>query len=248
MKVGQLQTVIRALRNAIQSVPASLTYKPLDPGSIQIRLFSDAALKNLDKNGSQIGVLVALADRNDKFFVLHWISTRANQTPINAYEYKLLAIVKAFTFHEDYKRVLFELMGRHLPTVYYVENQTCWLGLMNSTQPASLPLETYAPREHVHKHRTVDFVCLIRGKDNPSNALTKSVPNGILGTAIAERRCAAPTSRNCQLQDSEYRNEKYIPTVAVTTNTTLSEFTQAPGLVKNLTDEAYSRLITEHWE
>ncbi len=36
MKVGQLQSVIRALRNAIQSVPASLTYEPLDPGSIHI--------------------------------------------------------------------------------------------------------------------------------------------------------------------------------------------------------------------
>ncbi len=218
MKVSQLQTIIKTLRNAIESVPASLTYIALDPKTVHIRLFSDAALKNLDKKGSQLGVLVALADKSNKFLGMHWISSRANRTPINTYESELLAMIKAFRFHEDYKRVLCELIGHPVPTVYYVDNQTCWLGLMNSTQPISLPLEMYAAREHVHLHRTVDVVCLIRGKDNPCDALTKAVPNNILSTAISEQKCTTPVTGLFQLQDSAYRNTEFIPTVAVPTN------------------------------
>ncbi len=138
---------------------------------------------------------MALSDKNDAFLVIHWISSRASRTPINTYEAELLAMVKAFRFHDDYKRILFELIGRPVPTVYYVDNQTCWLGLMYSTQPISYPLEMYVAREHVHTHRTVDVVCLIRGKDNPSDALTKAVANGILSKAIAERRCTTPTTK-----------------------------------------------------
>ena len=68
MKVSQLRTVTKELRTAISSAPATLKYLLLEPASIHIRLFSDAALKHLDKKGSQLGVLVALCDRYNTFF------------------------------------------------------------------------------------------------------------------------------------------------------------------------------------
>ncbi len=105
----------------------SLTYETLDHGSIHIRLFPDAALKNLDKTGSQLGVLVALADNNDTFLVLSRLSTRANRTPINTYESELLAMFKASRFHENFKRVFSKLVDLPVRTVYFVDKQTCWL-------------------------------------------------------------------------------------------------------------------------
>ena len=57
-------------------------------------------------------MLVALCDRYNNFLVIHRISSRASRTPVNTYEAELLAMVKAFKFFEDYKQILFELVGR----------------------------------------------------------------------------------------------------------------------------------------
>ena len=112
------------------------------------------------------------------------------------------------------KMIVFQLLKKNAPTVCYVDNQTMWDNLMNSTVP-SIPEVYYRFREAI-QHEVINSVCLIPGSDNPSDAMKKAKDNGKLKRSIADGICITPPTRVFMLQLSKYRNATYIPTLSVT--------------------------------
>ena len=195
---------------------STLEYKGLHNASIHIRLYTDGAFQNLATKHSQIGFVVMLSDKKDVSNIIHWHSARAPRRPNSTEESEMMALDCGIKCIRNMRKIVFQLLNREIPVVCYIDNQTLWMNLMNITAH-SLPEIAYRCREAIYDE-VLNSVCLIEGKHNPSDAMTKQKDNNALLTTISTNICKTDPTRVFMLQTSKYRDTKFIPTCQVPMN------------------------------
>lgn len=208
-----LHRTAEALQHASDQELTTLTYKPLDFATIHIRVFSDGSYQNLPDKHSQIGFIICISDKDDNCNITHWHSSRASRRPTSTDESELFALDLALNRLRSHRKIIFQLLGKEIPTVVYIDNQTLWDNLMNTTA-TSLPEVMMRCREHISEE-TVNSVCLIDSKYNVADAMTKAKPNNALLTCIKHNHFCTPVKRVFMLQNSLFRHATFIPTTSV---------------------------------
>lgn len=208
--VSLLQSCRKAYNQLAVDNLASLRFVPLDFESIHIRVFSDSSFQNLPDKHSQIGFIFTLADKHDKTNIFHWHSSRATRRPTSTEEAELFALDVALQRLRNQRKIVFQLLQKEVPAVVYIDNQTLWQNLMNTTAP-SLPEVMLRCRDHINDE-TVNSVCLIHTAYNPADAMTKKKPNSALVNTIKRIEHKVPVKRVFMLQHSLYRHSSFIPT------------------------------------
>lgn len=192
---------------------ASLRYVPLNFDTIHIRLFSDGSFQNLPDKHSQIGFVFILADGNEKSNIIHWHSSRATRRPASTEDSELMALDVASLRLRNQRRIIFQLLHKEVPVVAYIDNQTLWQNLINSTAP-SMPEIMYRCREMI-SDEIINRICLIESKQNPADAMIKKNPDASLFHVIKKNEHTVHVKRVFMLQHSLYRHESVIPTSSV---------------------------------
>ncbi len=96
-----LQNIRKTIAETQKEKTSSLRNVQMDEESIHIRVYSDGAFQNLPTKHSQIGFIIALADRFDTFNIVHWQSARANRRPHSTEQSELLALDAALRCIEN---------------------------------------------------------------------------------------------------------------------------------------------------
>lgn len=212
-QVSLLSLASEALQHAKDKSLASLSNVPLDFGSIHIRIYADGAYQNLKDKHSQIGFVFTLSDRFHRTNIFHWQSSRDTRRPSSTEEAELFALDLALRSIRNQRELVFQPLRKEVLLVLYIDNQTLWCNLMNSTM-ISLPEVMLRCREYIHEG-TIASVCLIVSEHNPADAFTKQKPNQKLLATLRNNHLNTPAKRVFMLQTSPFRNVDFIPTTSV---------------------------------
>ena len=190
-----------------------IDFKELQEESIHIRLYTDGAFQNLSTKHSQIGFIVALSDAENGFNIVHWHSARAPRRPHSTEESEIMALDSGMKTIRNLRHMVFHILKREVPIVCYIDNETMWSNLMNTTVP-SMPEIYHRCREAIYTE-VVNSVCLISGTLNPADAMTKFKDNQMLQRSIHNNICYTIPTRVFMLQTSRYCDCNFIPTTRV---------------------------------
>lgn len=213
---GKNKTValMQSCRDAYARVPidrlAKLRYVPLNFSTVHIHVFFDAPFPNLTDMHSQVGFVFFFADGNNKCNLFHCSSIQATRRPASTEEAEILALNFALLRLRNQRRIMLQLLQKEVPVVVYMDKQTLWQNLMNSTA-LSMPEVLYRCREHVNDEM-LNNMCLIESKFNPADAMTKQNPNPALLNILYSHQHEIPCRQVFMLQHSLYRNSSFITT------------------------------------
>ena len=100
----------RALLDSQNSNNTEIQYVSLHEDSIHIRVYSDGSFQNLPTKHSQIGFIIGIADKDDKFNIIHWHSSRAPRRPCSTEQSELMALDIALRTLENIRSIIFALL------------------------------------------------------------------------------------------------------------------------------------------
>jgi len=113
----------QALRLAKMDHMSQLKYAPLDEETTHIRVYSDESFQNLELKHSQIGFIIVLADKNHKFNLIHWHSSRSPRRPHSTEESEMMALDVALRSLKILRMIIFQLLKKEVPIFAYCRNR-----------------------------------------------------------------------------------------------------------------------------
>lgn len=197
-----------ALQKAKEQKSASLSYVLLDFNSIYVRNSTDEAYRNLKDKHSQTGFVIFHSDHHNCSNILHWPSSRDPQQPSSTEESELMALHQALRSIHNLIDVVFQLIQKGFPELLYIDNQTLWCNLINSTF-TSLSEIVLLCREYIHDG-TIASTCLTPGENGRVDTFTKQRPNQKYSFAQSTNNLSTRPKRVFMLQTSPYRQCNFI--------------------------------------
>jgi hypothetical protein len=149
-----------------------------DEGSLKLLVFTDSSFANNPDYSSQIGFVIALADKNDQANILHWSSVKCKRVTRSVLASELYEMAHGFDIRAVLKSTLEQIMKiRHLPMVLCTNSKSLYecLVKLGTTQEKRLMVDIMTLRQS-YERREITEVVWIDGKFNPADAMTKAQP------------------------------------------------------------------------
>jgi hypothetical protein len=192
-----------------------LRFVPLnaDEDSLKLLVFTDASFANNLDYSSQIGFVIALADKNDKANILHWSSLKCKRVTRSVLASELYGMVHGFDIGAVLKATLEQITKtQNLPMILYTDSKSLYecLVKLGTTQEKRLMVDIMTLRQS-YERREITEVVWIDGKSNPADAMTKSQPcqalRDLINSNTIRIKAAGWVERTGQKDQAETGNE-----------------------------------------
>lgn len=151
----------------------------------------DAFFASNDDFSSQVGLIVCLCDDGCQCHILKFSSRESHHVAHSITDGELYAFIDAFNAGISIISDLCTAFGRNTTLQMFTDSKQVFDVIMRGRRPAKqhLAIDASAMRK-VYERKKIDRAGLIRGTDNPADALTKIDDNNaleiILSTGLEE--------------------------------------------------------------
>jgi hypothetical protein len=192
-----------------------LRFVPLnaDEDSLKLLVFTDASFANNLDYSSQIGFVIALADKNNKANILHWSSLKCKRVTRSVLASELYGMVHGFDIGAVLKATLEQITKtQNLPMILYTDSKSLYecLVKLGTTQEKRLMVDIMTLRQSYERCEITEVVW-IDGKSNPANAMNKSQPcqalRDLINSNTIRIKAAGWVERTGQKDQAETGNE-----------------------------------------
>jgi hypothetical protein len=170
-----------------------IKYVALDLACTKLFVFVDGSFANNKDFSSQIGYLIILANEtpigNEEFEIkgnlIHYSSTKSKRVTRSVLASEIYSMVggvdMAIAINTTIKMITEQLDSPHTPIVVCTDSYSLYecLVKLGTTKEKHLMIDIMALQQS-YKQREITEIQWIDGKDNPADAMTKSVPNKAL--------------------------------------------------------------------
>lgn len=182
LKEEHIKALNVGIKSAISNPSRGLRYKPLDADTIHMRVYADASFGTNDDLTSQLGYLVLLCDKNNQCHVLDYGSKKSRRVVRSIMGGELYAFTDAFDISRTLSIDVSKAIGKPILLRMFTDSKQVFDVITRGKRPTErrLAIDVCAARE-AYGNREIDRVGLVRGEDNPADALSKiGSRNGLL--------------------------------------------------------------------
>ena len=167
----------KRLQWQIDNPTRGLRFAPLDPDSLQLIIFTDASFANNKDLSSQIGFIIALADRNNQANILHWSSIKCKRITRSVLAAELYAMAHSFDKGMVIKTTIEKILNKSIPLIICTDSKSLYdcLVKLGTTNEKRLMIDLLCLRQS-YERREIAEVKWIDGNTNPADAMTKGKP------------------------------------------------------------------------
>lgn len=204
-----------AIRDARKNPQRGLRYQPLQLDSLHLRVYVDASFASNDDLTSQLGFISLLCDDSNRFHVLDYSSRKSRRTVRSIMGGELYAFTDAFDAVITVSNDLATAFQKKIPIRILTDSKQVFDVITRGKRPTEkrLAIDVVAARE-AYRRFEIDRVGLVRGENNPADALSKLSNNGKLREVLDAGVDSTPveswimrTEDNSEAQDrTENRN------------------------------------------
>lgn len=171
----------RAIKRVQKCKELGLTFSKLEKSTIQLRVYSDASFACNDDLSSQLGHLILLFDIENNAHVLDYASPKSKRVVRSIMAGEVCAFLDAYDAAIVIAKDLHMLLGSEIHLIMFTDSKQLFDALTRGkrTTEKRLMIDTTIVRE-AYNRLEIYAVGLIRGEQNPSEALTKENNNGVL--------------------------------------------------------------------
>src|ERR1700709_2530677 len=168
---------IKALNKRLQwqldNQTRGLRFVKLDRNSLRLFVFTDSSFANNKDHSSQIGYVLALADKSNKANIIHWSSVKCKRVTRSVLASELYA--NGFDMGACTKATLERILQIELPLVLCTDSKSLYdcLVKLGTTQEKRLMIDVLCLRQS-YERREIAEVKWISGTSNPADAMTKA--------------------------------------------------------------------------
>jgi hypothetical protein len=187
------QFLNRCLQHQI-STPG-LKFVRLDKDSLRLIAYTDSSFANNKDHSSQIGYVIALADKKGNANIVHWQSIKCRRVTRSVLAAELYALSLGFDNVATYRATLNQLFPNSgqgetgIPLTLCVDSKSLYdcLIKLGTTQEKRLMIDILCLRQS-YERREITEILWIKGEKNPADAMTKEKPCDALRKLIATNK------------------------------------------------------------
>lgn len=181
MTPKHIRELNHAIRDAHNHPDRGLVYDKLDKDSLHLRVYVDASFASNDDMSSQLGFIILLCDDHNRFHVIELSSRKSKRVVRSIMGGELYAFTDAFDAVATIAIDLSHAFRRKIPVRMFTDSKQVFDVITRGKRPTEkrLAIDVIAAREAYHNFE-IDRVGLIRGENNPADALSKLAHNGKL--------------------------------------------------------------------
>ena len=121
---------IKALNKRLQwqldNQTRGLRFVKLDRNSLRLLVFTDSSFANNKDHSSQIGYVLALADKSNKANIIHWSLVKCKQVTRSVLVSKLYTLTNGFDIGVCTKATLEQILQIKLLLVLYIDSKSLY--------------------------------------------------------------------------------------------------------------------------
>lgn len=187
--VDAINQLNKSIKQAQANSDMYLKFVPLNNDSLRLVTFADASFATNADMSSQLGFVIALADKFNRANILHYSSVKSKRVTRSVLASELFAAVLAFDHASTIRLALNKIFGRLIPHILYTDSKSLYDSLVgiNSTTEKRLLIDLCMLRQ-AYELRELTEVIWIPSSQNPSDAMTKSNASGALERLIRTNR------------------------------------------------------------
>lgn len=183
-KIRELNKGIKIVKNTADQ---GLTFEPLDKQSIEMRVYADASFATNDDLSSQIGYLVMICDKSNKCHIIDFSSKKSRRTVRSIMAGEVCAFMDAFDAAYMLRSDMQEILGVEIPLLMFTDSKQLFDAMTKGrrTTEKRLMIDVSAARQ-AYRRFEISAVGLVRGEDNPADALSKIAGNQALRRVLVD--------------------------------------------------------------
>ena len=151
-----------------------LRQQSLDAKSLRIVAFSDSSFANLHDQGTQLGYIVLLVDKDMRFNWLQFASYKCKRVVRSVLAGETYAFVDGFDMAYTLRHDLRNIISKDIPLTLVTDSESLFKVIVKSTTTTErrLMIDVKVAREAYARHDISD-VGWLRSHNNPADGLTK---------------------------------------------------------------------------
>lgn len=178
----------RGIKIVKDNADMGLNCKPHDTRSLELRVYADASFASNDDLSSQIGYTVSLCDASNLCHVIDFSSKKSRRTVRSIMAGEICAFMDALDTSFMLRSDMCELLGTDIPFLMITDSKQ----LFDATTRGKRTTEKHlmidvAPVRQAYRRYEIYSIGLIRGDDNPADALSKIKCNDALHRTLRDR-------------------------------------------------------------
>ncbi|RFU23765.1 hypothetical protein B7463_g12573, partial [Scytalidium lignicola] len=176
-----VKSLNKRLQWQIQNTARGIQFVKLEKETLQLLVFTDASFANNRDLSSQIGYIVALADRKGNANTLHWTSVKCKRVTRSVLASELYGMAHGFDMGAAIKSTIEGILEIDLPLVICTDSRSLYdcLVKLGTTQEKRLMIDVMCLRQ-AYERRQIAEVRWIEGTTNPADSMTKGKPSSAL--------------------------------------------------------------------
>ncbi|RFU27594.1 hypothetical protein B7463_g8735, partial [Scytalidium lignicola] len=176
-----VKSLNKRLQWQIQNAARGIQFVKLDKETLQLLVFTDASFANNKDLSSQIGYIVALADRKGNVNTLHWTSVKCKRVIRSVLASELYGMAYGFDMGAAIKSTIEGILEIDFPLVICTDSRSLYdcLVKLGTTQEKWLMIDVMCLRQ-AYERRQIAEVRWIEGTTNPADSMTKGKPSSAL--------------------------------------------------------------------
>ena len=196
-----IRTLNKRLEWQMKNMDRGIKYVALDLACTKLFVFVDGSFANNKDFSSQIGYLIILANEtptgNEEFEIkgniIHYSSTKSKRVTRSVLASEIYGMVggvdMAIAINTTIKMITEQLDFPQTPIIICTDSYSLYecLVKLGTTKEKRLMIDIMALRQS-YERREITEIRWIDGKNNPADAMTKSAPNGALGSFLTTNR------------------------------------------------------------
>jgi hypothetical protein len=184
-----------------QIVAPGIRFVRLDEASLRLIAYTDSSFANNRDHTSQIGYVIALADKDGNANLIHWQSVKCRRVTRSVLASELYALSLGFDNAATLRSTLDHIFpgscegkggkegSRNIPLTLCVDSKSLYdcLIKLGTTQEKRLMIDILCLRQS-YERREIAEILWIKGEKNPADAMTKEKPCDALRRLIATNK------------------------------------------------------------
>lgn len=185
--------VNKAISGLVNNAKGGLQYIKLTSGKFQLRAYADASFASNDDMTSQLGYLILLCDEDNNCNIIEFVSKKSKRVVRSIMGGELYAFTDAFDAAFILVQDLRRGMNQDIPIFMFTDSKQVFDIMTRGKRPMEKRLAIdVAAACNAYRRFEIERVGLVRGEDNPADALSKIHHNGMLHKLIENNKDETP--------------------------------------------------------
>jgi hypothetical protein len=175
-KEENVKQLNKRLQWQINNPLKGLKFVRLDQNSLKLVVFTDSSFANNYDFSSQIGFVIALANKHNKANIIHWSSIKYKRVTRSVLAFELYGMAYGFDIGATIKSTLEQILRiKTLTLLLCTDSKSLYdcLVKLGTTQEKRLMVDLMCLRQS-YERREITEIKWIDGDNNPADAITKS--------------------------------------------------------------------------